>query len=104
MAEFESCLLWSSRPGNELPVLMVVANNSYGISTKHADQHAMKEIATRGEPHGIRYETVPDGNDPVAMWNAVDRAISAGALTADLAPAGKAITTRAAADAVLAGL
>ena len=39
-----------------------------------------------------------------ALESAVDRAISAGALTADLAAAGRAITTRAAADAVLAGL
>ncbi len=39
-----------------------------------------------------------------ALESAVDRAISAGALTADLAPPGKAITTRAAADAVLAAL
>ena len=73
--DFESCLLWSSRPGNELPVLMVVANNSYGISTKHSTQHAVKEIATRGGPYGIRYETIRDGNDPVTMWNAVDRAM-----------------------------
>jgi 3-isopropylmalate dehydrogenase len=36
--------------------------------------------------------------------DAVARAISAGALTADVAPPGKAITTRAAADAVLAAL
>ncbi len=73
--DFESCLLWSSRPGNELPVLMVVANNNYGISTKHSTQHSVKEIATRGGPYGIRYETVRDGNDPVTMWNAVDRAM-----------------------------
>ena len=39
-----------------------------------------------------------------ALEKAVDRAITSGALTADLAPAGKAITTRAAADAVLAAL
>jgi 3-isopropylmalate dehydrogenase len=39
-----------------------------------------------------------------AIEAAVDRAINAGALTADLAPPGKGITTRAAADAVLAGL
>lgn len=39
-----------------------------------------------------------------ALEKAVERAISAGALTADLAVAGKAITTRAAADAVLAAL
>jgi 3-isopropylmalate dehydrogenase len=39
-----------------------------------------------------------------ALEKAVDRAISAGALTADLAAPGKAITTRAAGDAVLAAL
>jgi 3-isopropylmalate dehydrogenase len=39
-----------------------------------------------------------------ALEAAVGRAIDAGKLTADLAPAGRAVTTRAAADAVLAGL
>jgi 3-isopropylmalate dehydrogenase len=39
-----------------------------------------------------------------ALERAVDRAIGAGALTADLAAAGTALTTRAAADAVLAAL
>jgi 3-isopropylmalate dehydrogenase len=39
-----------------------------------------------------------------ALENAVDHAINEGALTADLAAPGKGITTRAAADAVLAAL
>ncbi len=39
-----------------------------------------------------------------ALENAVERAIGAGQLTADLAPAGKALTTRAAGDAVLSAL
>jgi 3-isopropylmalate dehydrogenase len=39
-----------------------------------------------------------------SIEDAVARAISAGALTADVAPPGKAITTRAAADAVLTSL
>ena len=39
-----------------------------------------------------------------ALETAVDRAISGGALTADLAVAGCGVTTRAAADAVLAAL
>jgi 3-isopropylmalate dehydrogenase len=42
--------------------------------------------------------------EALALERAVDTAISAGALTADLAPPGRAITTRAAADAVLAAL
>jgi 3-isopropylmalate dehydrogenase len=43
-------------------------------------------------------------DEAVALERAVDGAIGAGTLTADLAPPGKAVTTRAAADAVLAGL
>jgi len=43
-------------------------------------------------------------DEALALEHAVDRAIGAGALTADLAPPGKAITTRAAADAVLSAL
>ena len=39
-----------------------------------------------------------------AIENAVSRAIESGVLPADLAPAGKAVSTRAAADAVLAAL
>ena len=31
--DFASCLIWSTRPGNELPVLMIVTNNGWGIST-----------------------------------------------------------------------
>jgi len=72
--DFESCLLWSSRPNQELPVLIVVANNGYGISTPHNTQHSARRIAERAEPHGIRNETV-DGNDPVVIWNAIDRAM-----------------------------
>ena len=72
--DFESCLLWSNRPGNELPVLILVANNGYGISTPHASQHSERRIADRATPYGIRNETV-DGNDPVVIWNAIARAM-----------------------------
>ncbi|MFO0851244.1 MAG: thiamine pyrophosphate-dependent dehydrogenase E1 component subunit alpha [Gemmataceae bacterium] len=72
--DFESCLLWSSRPGNELPVLAVVTNNGWGISTPHDSQHADRHIADRAAPYGIRHETI-DGNDPVAAWHAIDRAM-----------------------------
>jgi 2-oxoisovalerate dehydrogenase E1 component alpha subunit len=72
--DFESCLIWSSRPGRELPVLMVVTNNGYGISTPAASQHGERHIADRAEPYGVRHETV-DGNDPIATWHAIDRAM-----------------------------
>jgi 2-oxoisovalerate dehydrogenase E1 component alpha subunit len=71
--DFQSCLIWSSRPGNELPVLMVVTNNRVGISTPHATQHA-GPVAGRAAPYGIAHATV-DGNDPVAAWHSIDRAL-----------------------------
>jgi 2-oxoisovalerate dehydrogenase E1 component alpha subunit len=70
--DFASCLVWSSRPGNELPVLMIVTNNGWGISTSACSQHGEKHIIDRGKAFGIRGEVV-DGNDPVASWHAIRR-------------------------------
>lgn len=72
--DFETCLNWSTRPGNELPVLMIVTNNRFGISTDFRSVCAEKCVADRALPYGIRAETV-DGNDPVVVWNALDRAM-----------------------------
>jgi 2-oxoisovalerate dehydrogenase E1 component alpha subunit len=72
--DFETCLNWSTRPGNELPVLMLVTNNKFGISTDLDTVHARRPVAERGIPYGIRSETI-DGNDPVVTWNAIDRAM-----------------------------
>src|SRR5262245_38493863 len=33
--DFATCMVWSTRPGNELPVLMIVMNNGCGISTQY---------------------------------------------------------------------
>ncbi len=71
--DFASCMVWSTRPGNELPVLMIVTNNGYGISTPADTQHAEKHIIDRGKAFGIPGEVV-DGNDPIASWHAVRRA------------------------------
>jgi 2-oxoisovalerate dehydrogenase E1 component alpha subunit len=72
--DFASCLIWSTRPGNELPVLMVVTNNRWGISTSACSQHSEERIIDRGKAHGIPGEVV-DGNDPIASWHAVARAL-----------------------------
>ena len=37
--DFATCLVWSSRKGNELPLLMIVTNNQFGISTPYEGQH-----------------------------------------------------------------
>ncbi len=72
--DFESCLNWSTRPGVELPVLMLVTNNHYGISTDLDAVHTHRPIADRAIPYGVRSETI-DGNDPVATWHGIDRAM-----------------------------
>ncbi|MBP3959748.1 thiamine pyrophosphate-dependent dehydrogenase E1 component subunit alpha [Gemmata sp. G18] len=72
--DFESCLNWSTRPGAELPVLMLVTNNRYGISTDLDSVHTHRPIADRAIPYGVRHETI-DGNDPVATWHGIDRAM-----------------------------
>src|SRR5579884_751485 len=72
--DFASCMIWSTRPGNELPVLMIVTNNGWGISTPASTQHGEKHIIDRGKAFGIRGEVV-DGNDVVASWHALRRAM-----------------------------
>ncbi|MEW6055619.1 MAG: thiamine pyrophosphate-dependent dehydrogenase E1 component subunit alpha [Bdellovibrionota bacterium] len=52
--DFATCLIWSSRPGNELPILIIVTNNSWGISTAAETQHGDKCIADRGKAFGMK--------------------------------------------------
>jgi 2-oxoisovalerate dehydrogenase E1 component alpha subunit len=72
--DFASCLVWSTMPGRELPVLMIVTNNGWGISTEACAVHGEATIAARGKAFGIPGEVI-DGNDPVASWHAIARAM-----------------------------
>jgi 2-oxoisovalerate dehydrogenase E1 component alpha subunit len=72
--DFESCLNWCTRPGNELPALITVTNNKWGISTPAGSVHGEKRIADRARPYHIPAETI-DGNDPIVCWRAIDRAM-----------------------------
>jgi 2-oxoisovalerate dehydrogenase E1 component alpha subunit len=72
--DFASCLIWSTRPGQELPILIIVSNNGWGISTPACSQHGERHIIDRGQAFGIPGEVV-DGNDPIASWHAVRRAM-----------------------------
>lgn len=65
--DFASALIWSSRPGFELPMYMTVQNNRWGISTSFDTQHGEKYIADRGKAFGIRTKTY-NGNDPVETY------------------------------------
>ncbi len=72
--DFASSLIWSSRPGNELPMLMIVANNQWGISTHASTQHGEKHIADRGKAFGIKTMVI-DGNDVETAYAAIQDAI-----------------------------
>ncbi len=73
--DFASCMIWSTLPDREVPVLMVVTNNGYGISTSSCSVHSESRIIDRGKAFGIPGEVV-DGNDPVASWHAIGRAMN----------------------------
>ncbi len=72
--DFASCLIWSSRPGAELPVLMIVTNNGFGISTAASTQHSEKRISDRAAPFGIEARTI-DGNDPEISYRELSQAM-----------------------------
>jgi 2-oxoisovalerate dehydrogenase E1 component alpha subunit len=72
--DFATALVWSSRKGAELPLLMIVTNNLYGISTPYAGQHGEAQIADRGKAFGMPTAVV-DGNDPEASHAAIAQAI-----------------------------
>ena len=51
--DFASCLIWSTRPGREVPVLIIVTNNGWGISTP-ATEAARREAHHRPR-QGVRH-------------------------------------------------
>lgn len=52
--DFATCLIWASRPKKELPILITVQNNNWGISTPYLEQHSEKNLADRGKCFGIK--------------------------------------------------
>jgi 2-oxoisovalerate dehydrogenase E1 component alpha subunit len=72
--DFATALVWSSRKGNELPLLLLVMNNRFGISTPYAGQHGYEQIADRGKAFGMPTAVV-DGNDPEASYAAIQLAL-----------------------------
>jgi 2-oxoisovalerate dehydrogenase E1 component alpha subunit len=72
--DFATCLVWSSRRGHELPVLMIVTNNKYGISTPFEGQHGERYIADRGKAFGMATAVI-DGNDPENVHTALTKAM-----------------------------
>jgi 2-oxoisovalerate dehydrogenase E1 component len=61
----------------KLPVIFVVENNQYGLSTPISEQFACEKLSDRGSGYGIAAETV-DGNDLLAVIDATTRAATRG--------------------------
>ena len=57
----------------KLPVLFVIENNQYGLSTPVSEQYACKDLADRGVGYGIP-GVIVDGNDLLAVHQSVTQA------------------------------
>lgn len=56
-----------------LPVVFVCENNEYGISISLRDQQRVKNVADRAASYAMP-AVIVDGNDVLAVWDAVSRA------------------------------
>jgi 2-oxoisovalerate dehydrogenase E1 component alpha subunit len=65
--DFASSLILASRKGQELPMLITVQNNKWGISTSYEGQHGETFIADRAKAFNIKAEVI-NGNDPVESY------------------------------------
>ncbi|NNB90509.1 thiamine pyrophosphate-dependent enzyme [Corallococcus exiguus] len=72
--DFASCLIWSSRPANPLPILIIVTNNNWGISTTSDGQHGETNISDRARAFNIQAKTI-NGIDPVESYQEIQAAM-----------------------------
>ena len=74
LGDFSTALVWSSRPVRPLPLLMIVLNNHWGISTPYKDQHGEESIARRAEAFQIKNYSV-NGNCALESYQVLKEAI-----------------------------
>ncbi len=73
--DFHSCLVWSNRPALPLPILIIVVNNGYAISTAESTQHGERQISDWGRVFNMAAKTI-NGNDPVESYLAIKEAMA----------------------------
>lgn len=69
--DFASSLILASRKGAELPLLITVQNNKWGISTNYEGQHGETFIADRAKAFNIKSRVI-DGNDPIEAYRTLE--------------------------------
>lgn len=72
--DFASSLIWASRPGNELPMLITIQNNGWGISTNYDTQHGEKSVADRGKAFGMKTKVI-NANDVIESYLGIQECI-----------------------------
>lgn len=72
--DFATSLIWASRPGQQLPILITVQNNHWGISTSYSNQHGSKHIADRAKAFQIESHII-NGNDPIESYTTLEKSI-----------------------------
>lgn len=72
--DFASCLVWAARPGFELPMLILVTNNGWGISTPEHEQQGGEHICDRGAALGMKTAVI-DGNDVESAYRGLEAAM-----------------------------
>lgn len=56
----------------ELPVIFIIENNGYGLSTPVSEQFRCKQLADRGKGYGIPACTI-DGNNVLEVYQTIDK-------------------------------
>ncbi len=56
----------------DLPVLFIIENNGYGLSTPSADQFKAKHLADKGVGYGVESKTI-DGNNVLEVYSEVKK-------------------------------
>ena len=74
--DFHSCLVWANRPVLPLPILIIVTDNGYGISTEMKTQHGEKTISNWARSFPDMPGKTVDGNDVLASWLALEEAFA----------------------------
>ena len=72
--DFASCLVWAARPAMPLPMLIIVTNNGWGISTPESEQQGGEHIADRGAALGMKTAVI-DGNDVESAYRGLEAAL-----------------------------
>ena len=74
--DFHCCLVWANRPALPLPIVIVVVNNGYGISTKAETQHGEERISDWAKVFPDMPGKTIDGNDVAESWTALTEAFA----------------------------